>query len=239
MKVAVCIPTYNERESIGQTIQEIFALDRKGLLVIVIDDNSPDGTSAVVEEIARRYPDRIVLIKRNGKLGLGSAYKAGFQKALELGADLIVEMDADGSHDARDLPMLIDTATRGGDLAIGSRWTAGGRVLGWGIHRYFMSRGAMWFSKIILGLKAQDVTSGFRCYRRDVIRQLLAMRISSGGYAFQEETLYRCQQAGFQIVEIPITFRERRFGSTKLSWKDVREFFKVMLILRFQKRPPL
>src|SRR2546425_3538619 len=97
MKVAVCIPTYNERESIGQTIQEIFALDRKGLFVIVIDDNSPDGTSAVVEEIARRYPDRIVLIKRNGKLGLGSAYKAGFQKALELGADLIVEMDADGS----------------------------------------------------------------------------------------------------------------------------------------------
>ena len=239
MKVAVCIPTYNERESIGQTIQEIFALDRKGLFVIVIDDNSPDGTSAVVEEIARRYPDRIVLIKRNGKLGLGSAYKAGFQKALELGADLIVEMDADGSHDARDLPMLIDTATRGGDLAIGSRWTTGGRVLGWGIHRYFMSRGAMWFSKIILGLKAQDVTSGFRCYRRDVIRQLLAMRISSGGYAFQEETLYRCQQAGFQIVEIPITFRERRFGSTKLSWKDVREFFKIMLILRFQKRPSL
>jgi dolichol-phosphate mannosyltransferase len=182
MKVAVCIPTYNERDSVGQTIREIFALDHKGLFVIVIDDNSPDGTSAVVEQLAGRYPDRIVLIKRNGKLGLGSAYKAGFQKALELGADLIVEMDADGSHDPRDLPTLIDAAARG-DLAIGSRWIAGGRVLGWGIHRYLMSRGAIWFSKMILRLKVQDVTSGFRCYRRDVIRHLVAMGISSGGYA--------------------------------------------------------
>src|SRR3989449_9027990 len=115
MKVAVCSPTHNERESIGQTIQEIVALDRKGLLVIVIDDNSPDGTSAVVEEISTRYPDRVVFIKRNGKLGLGSAYKAGFQRALELGADLIVEMDAGGSHDARGLPMVVDTRTRGED----------------------------------------------------------------------------------------------------------------------------
>lgn len=235
-KVAVCIPTFNEKESIGQTIQGIFALNRKELLIIVIDDNSPDGTSAVVKGIGERYKDRIVLIERNGKLGLGSAYKAGFQRALELGADLIVEMDADGSHDPGDLPALIDAVTRDFDLSIGSRWIAGGRIVGWGVHRYLMSRGAMWFSRIVLGLEPRDVTSGFRCYRKNVVRQLLATEVSSSGYAFQEEILYRCQQYGFRIVEIPITFRERRFGSTKLSWKDVVEFVKVMLFLRFQKK---
>jgi dolichol-phosphate mannosyltransferase len=202
----------------------------------VIDDNSPDGTSAVVEEMAERYPDRIVLIKRSGKLGLGSAYKVGFQKALELGAEMIVEMDADGSHDPSDLPALVDAVTRNFDVAIGSRRISGGRILGWGIHRHLMSWGAMWCSRVILGLKPQDVTSGFRCYRKGVIQQLLAVGLSSGGYAFQEEILYRCQRSGFRIVEIPITFRERRFGSTKLSWKDVAEFFKVMLLLRFQKK---
>jgi dolichol-phosphate mannosyltransferase len=236
VKIAVCIPTYNERESIGQTIEGIFSLDREDLLIIVIDDHSPDGTSAVVEEIGKRYPDRIVLIRRDSKLGLGSAYKTGFRKSLELGAELIVEMDADGSHDPRDLPALIDAATRDFDVAIGSRRIAGGRIVGWGVHRRLMSWGAMWVSRLILGLKPRDVTSGFRCYRKDVVRQLLAMGVSSGGYAFQEETLYRCQQLGARIVEVPITFRERRFGSTKLSWKDVGEFFKLMLLLKFQKK---
>ncbi len=239
MKVAVCIPTFNEKESIGQTILGILALNLEELLIIVIDDNSPDGTSAVVEEMAKRYPGRIVLIKRDGKLGLGSAYKAGFHKALELGAELIVEMDADGSHNPGDLPALIDPVTRGFDLAIGSRWIAGGRIVGWGVHRYLMSWGAMWFSKIILGLKPRDVTSGFRCYRKDVVRQLLPVGVTSGGYAFQEEILYRCQQSGFRIVEIPITFRERRFGSSKLSWRDVGEFFKVMLFLRLKGKSTL
>ncbi len=236
MKIAVCIPTYNERESIDRVIQGIFNLSYEELSVIVIDDNSPDGTSAVVEEIARRYPDRITLIKRDGKMGLGSAYKAGFQMALELEAELIVEMDADGSHDPGELPKLIDAAAGDFDLAIGSRRMPGGRIIGWGIHRHLMSSGAMWFSRIILGLKPRDVTSGFRCYRRNVVRQLLALGISSGGYAFQEEILYRCQQRGFRITEVPVTFRERRFGSTKLSWKDVGEFFKVMLRLRFQDK---
>jgi dolichol-phosphate mannosyltransferase len=236
VKIAVCIPTYNEKESIGQTIQGIFSLNREDLVIVVIDDNSPDGTSAVVEEIAKGYPDKIVLIKRDRKLGLGNAYKAGFQMALELGVELIVEMDADGSHDPTDLPALIDAVTRDFDVAIGSRRIAGGRIVGWGVHRYLMSWGAMWISRVILGLKPRDVTSGFRCYHKNLVQQLLATGVSSGGYAFQEETLYLCQQSGARIVEVPITFRERRFGSTKLSWKDVGEFFKLMLLLKFQKK---
>ncbi len=236
MKVVVCIPTYNERESIRWIVEEIFNLSVEELFVVVIDDNSPDGTSAVVEEIAKRYPHKVRLIQRREKLGLGSAYKAGFQMALELEAELIVEMDADGSHDPKELPKLIAPAAGDFDLVIGSRRIPGGRIIGWGIHRRLMSSGAMWFSRIILGLKSRDVTSGFRCYRRGVVRKLLAVGISSGGYAFQEETLYRCQQHGFRIAEVPITFRERRFGSTKLSWKDIAEFFKVMLRLRFQDK---
>jgi dolichol-phosphate mannosyltransferase len=173
-----------------------------------------------------------MLIKRERKLGLGSAYSAGFQRALDLGADLIVEMDADGSHDPGDLPVLIDSLVRDVDVVVGSRRIKGGRIVGWGIHRHIMSWSAMWLSRVILGLKPRDVTSGFRCYRRNVVQQFLAVGISSGGYAFQEETLYRCQQYGFRILEMPITFRERRLGSSKLSWNDVVEFFKVMLRLR-------
>jgi len=236
MKVIVCIPTYNERDSIEETIRGIFDLNREELSVIVIDDNSPDGTSNIVEEVSKAYPDSVTLIKRERKLGLGNAYSAGFQRALDLGADLILEMDADGSHDPGDLPALIDSVSGDVDVVVGSRRIKGGRIVGWGMHRYMMSWGAMWLSRVILGLKPRDVTSGFRCYRRNVVQQLLAAGISSGGYAFQEETLYRCQQYGFRILEIPITFRERRLGSSKLSWKDVVEFFKVMVRLRFRGR---
>ena len=144
-------------------------------------------------------------------------------------------MDADGSHDPGDLPALIDYTSGDADLVVGSRRITGGRIVGWGMHRYIMSWGAMWLSRLILGLKPRDVTSGFRCYRRKVVQQLLAGGISSGGYAFQEETLYRCQQHGFRIIEIPITFRERRLGSSKLSWKEVVEFFKVMVRLRIEE----
>ena len=235
MKVIVCIPTYNERDSIAETIRGIFDLNREELSVIVIDDNSPDGTSAIVQEISTFHPYRVMLIKRDRKLGLGSAYNTGFQRALELGAELIVEMDADGSHDPQDLPALIDSMSGDVDLVVGSRRITGGRIVGWGMHRYIMSWGAMWVSRLILGLKPRDVTSGFRCYRRTVVQKLLAGGISSGGYAFQEETLYRCQQHGFRIIEIPITFRERRLGSSKLSWKEVVEFFKVMVRLRIEE----
>src|SRR5439155_5156569 len=141
-------------------------------------------------EVSKAYPDRIMLIKRERKLGLGSAYNAGFQRALDLGADLIVWSDADGSHDPGDLPALIDSISGDVDLVVGSRRITGGRIVGWGMHRYIMSWGAMWLSRLFLGLKPRDVTSGFRCYRRNVVRQLLAAGISSGGYAFQEETLY-------------------------------------------------
>src|SRR5439155_17296061 len=197
MKVVVCIPTYNERDSIAETLGGIFDLNREELSVIVIDDNSPDGTSAIVQEISTFHPYRVMLIKRDRKLGLGSAYNTGFQRALELGAELIVEMDADGSHDPQDLPALIDSMSGDVDLVVGSRRITGGRIIGWGMHRYIMSWGAMWVSRLILGLKPRDVTSGFRCYRSKVVQKLLAGGISSGGYAFQEETLYRCQQHCF------------------------------------------
>lgn len=236
LTTVICIPTYNERESIVQTVTEVLDLNRPEISVMVVDDNSPDGTCEVVEEARKLYPGRILLIKRDGKLGLGSAYRVAFSKALELGADLIVEMDADGSHDPRELPKLIDAVPRECDVAIGSRRIPGGRTIGWGTHRQLMSRGAMWVSRTILGLRPYDVTSGFRCYHRKVVEKLLAIGISSGGYAFQEETLFLCQQHGFRIAEIPITFRERRFGKSKLSWKDVAEFFRLMLFLRFKRK---
>ncbi|PLX29024.1 dolichyl-phosphate beta-D-mannosyltransferase [Candidatus Parcubacteria bacterium] len=229
-KTILVIPTYNEKENIEKLITKIFALNISELEILVVDDNSPDGTASIVEKLSGQFP--IHLLKREGKLGLGSAYIAGFKKALSLGADFIFEMDADFSHDPDDVPRMIEAAQHA-DLVIGSRKIKGGGVIGWGWTRKFMSNGAMWFSRLLLGLKAKDVTAGFRCFRSDVLKTLDLDNINSNGYAFQEELLYKTQKAGFRITEIPVTFIDRQEGKSKLSKKDIIEFFIVMIKLRF------
>lgn len=232
MKTVIVIPTYNESENIERLIRSIFALRIPGLEILVVDDASPDGTARIVQKLQDTFD--IHLLQREGKLGIGSAYIAGFKKALSLGADLIFEMDADFSHDPHDLPQMIQKA-KDADLVIGSRKIKGGNIIGWGLTRKLMSNGAMWFSRTILSLKTKDVTAGFRCFRRSVLETLNLDAIHSNGYAFQEELLYKTEQAGFSVAEIPVTFVDRQEGKSKLSKKDIWEFFLVMLKLKFTK----
>src|SRR5512142_2276400 len=188
MKSLVVIPTYNERENVETIVLAVLAAGGEGTDVLVVDDASPDGTGALADALAETHPGRVSVLHRQGKLGLGSAYLEGFRLGLGRGYDAVCEMDADGSHDPSALPLLLAEAERGADVAIGSRRVAGGQVVGWGPHRHLMSGGAMALSRLALGLRTKDVTSGFRCYRADVARALLSMPIRSNGYAFQEET---------------------------------------------------
>ncbi|MFH1947436.1 MAG: polyprenol monophosphomannose synthase [Candidatus Magasanikbacteria bacterium] len=234
MKTIIVIPTYNESENIEKLIKKIFAQQVVGLEILVVDDNSPDGTANIVSDQQSALGNqKIHLIQREGKLGLGSAYIAGFKKALKLEADYIFEMDADFSHDPEDVPRLLK-ACQQADLAIGSRKIKGGKVIGWGWTRKFMSNGAMWFSRLVLGLKPRDVTAGFRCFKRRVLESINIDTIKSNGYAFQEELLYRTQKAGFTITEVPVVFIDRQEGKSKLSKKDIFEFFWIILKLRFK-----
>ncbi len=230
MKALVVIPTYNERENVSRVVPAVIATD--GVCVLVVDDASPDGTGAVADGLAAAHPGRVFVLHRSGKLGLGSAYLDGFRFGIERGFDALCEMDADGSHDPAVLPALLAEASGGADVAIGSRRVAGGKVVGWCPHRHLMSWGAMAFSRLALGLSTRDVTSGFRCYRRPAVEALLALGIASDGYAFQEETVYHCERLGFRVAEVPIVFRDRVLGVSKLSPKEVWPFFKTVLRLR-------
>lgn len=235
MKTIIVIPTYNESENIEKLIRKIFALNIPELEILIVDDNSPDDTAKIVRNLQSSVSDlKLHLIQRQGKFGLGSAYITGFKKALNLGADFIFEMDADFSHDPDDVPRLLKTCQEA-DLTIGSRKIPGGKVIGWGWARKFMSNGAMWFSRLILGLKPKDVTAGFRCFKRRVLESINIDSIKSNGYAFQEELLYRTQKNGFKITEVPVTFVDRQEGKSKLSKKDIIEFFWIILKLKFKK----
>lgn len=231
MKPIIVIPTYNEKENIAKLIMAIFTLSIPNLEIIVVDDNSPDGTAVAVEELEKKQSS-IHLIKRRGKLGLGSAYITGFKKAIALEADYIFEMDADFSHDPKDIPRLLEAA-RTADLVIGSRKVRRGKIAGWNWYRRFSSAGAMWFSRLLLGLKTKDVTAGFRVYKRKALTAIPLDKIKSNGYAFQEEMLYRTKKLGCEIREIPVTFIDRREGQSKLSKKDIVEFFVIMFKLKF------
>jgi dolichol-phosphate mannosyltransferase len=222
LKVADCtviVPTYNEVDNIGQLIPQILAHPR--CRVLVVDDGSPDGTGALVEQLARREP-RVGLLSRPGKLGLGTAYIAGFRRALDEGAQLIVEMDADFSHDPRYLPALIDAASEY-DLVLGSRYVPGGGTTDWGLSRKMISRGGNLYAGIILGLPVADSTGGFRCYRRKVLEAIDLGAVRSNGYAFQIEMVYRARAAGARIGEVPIIFPDRRVGQSKMSRRIVIE----------------
>ncbi|MFA5076437.1 MAG: polyprenol monophosphomannose synthase [Patescibacteria group bacterium] len=230
-KKVIIIPTYNEAENIGGLIEEIFFLNIQNLQVIIVDDNSQDGTASIVSNLAQKFD--IVLIKRPAKLGLGSAYISGFRAALASGADLIFEMDADFSHNPKLLPKFIKAIQDGAEVVIGSRRVAGGQIIGWGVWRHFCSSAASWFSRLVLGLKTLDVTSGYRCYSRTVLEKINLDKIKSNGYAFQEEMIYYCEQNGFRIKELPIVFQDRIKGRSKLSRKEVVAFFITMFRLKF------
>ena len=232
MKTLVVIPTFNERENIRPSVAGILALKNENIFLLIVDDASPDETGKIADALAVEYPKQISVLHRKGKLGLGSAYLEGFRYGIAHGFEIICEMDADGSHDPSALPTLLAGIGNGADVAIGSRRIAGGKIMGWGIHRHIMSAGASIFAQYVLGLKTKDATSGFRCYRNHVVRALLEENIASDGYAFQEETLFHCERLKFNVVELPIVFRDRTMGLSKLSWKEIPPFFIAISNLR-------
>ncbi len=227
----VVIPTYNERENIAELIQRILEMSR--FRVLVVDDNSPDGTASIVADIAADEP-RVGLLLRPEKRGLGSAYVAGFRRALAEGAAYICEMDADFSHDPAYLPQLLAAAETRYDLALGSRYVPGGGTSDWGIVRQMISRGGNLYARAILGLPVMDATGGFRCYRRRVLETINLDDIQSNGYAFQIELVYRTMRAGFRIGELPIIFPDRRVGRSKMSKRIVLEALINVWRLRFR-----
>ena len=212
MKAIVCLPTYNERENVERMVRTLHGL---GVQVLVIDDNSPDGTGAIADALAAELDD-VAVLHRPHKEGLGPAYIAGFRRALGEGADLILEMDCDFSHDPADVPRLL-SAAENADLVIASRYVKGGGTRNWNLLRRFISRGGSLYAQVLLGLPVRDLTGGFKCYRRAVLEALPLDEIHSKGYAFQIETTYRTMRKGFRVSEIPITFVDRLEGGSKMS----------------------
>lgn len=222
-RAQVIIPTYNEADNIVDVLEQV--MDQpEGFHVLVVDDGSPDGTADRVRTVQQRYPDRIALIERSGKLGLGSAYIRGFRHALERGFTYICEMDADLSHDPDDLgTLLAPVRDDEADLVIGSRYIGGVRVMNWPLSRLILSYGAGIYTRAITRMPIKDVTAGFKCFHRRVLEALDLDRVNSNGYAFQVEMHYRTWRAGFRIKEIPIVFTERTEGQSKMSGAIVRE----------------
>ena len=225
--MTVCLPTYNERENLERMVR---ALGEHGVSVLVIDDNSPDGTGELADQLARELA-HVDVLHRERKEGLGPAYVAGFERALADGAELILEMDCDFSHDPADVPRLI-AAAEDADLALGSRYVPGGAVRNWGLIRRAISAGGSLYARLLLGVGVRDLTGGFKCYRRAVLETIDVDAISSRGYAFQIETTYRALRAGFRIVEVPITFVDREQGGSKMSKGIVLEGFWKVPVLR-------
>jgi dolichol-phosphate mannosyltransferase len=219
-RALVCVPTYDERENLAPLISAIFAAAPE-VEVLVIDDASPDGTGALADELAARDP-RVHVLHRARKDGLGKAYLAGFAWALERGYDLVLEMDADFSHDPRTLPSLVARAADA-DLVLGSRWVEGGSTAGWGLPRRLLSAGGSLYARTILGVPVRDLTGGFKCFRREVLEAIDLPSVASTGYAFQIELTYRAHRAGFRVTEIPIRFEDRRVGRSKMSGRIVLE----------------
>jgi dolichol-phosphate mannosyltransferase len=212
-KAVVCLPTYNERENLERMIEALAPL---GVGVLVIDDNSPDGTGAIADELASKY-DWVSVLHRAAKEGLGRAYVAGFHEVLAGDAAYVAQMDCDFSHDPADVPRLIAAVEAGADLAIGSRYVPGGGTSNWGLIRQIMSRGASVFTRLIL-MPVHDATGGFKCFRREVLEAIDLDAIDAAGYVFQVETTYRARRKGFRIVEIPIHFADRTAGESKMSF---------------------
>jgi dolichol-phosphate mannosyltransferase len=232
------LPTYDEAENIEAIVTAALAVLREAApdahRILVVDDGSPDGTGEIADRLAAEH-DAVKVLHRTTREGLGPAYLAGFAHALGGGATHVMEMDADFSHDPGDLARLL-AAVAEADLVLGSRYVPGGGVTDWGLVRRLVSRGGSWYAQRVLGLRVHDLTGGFKCFRREVLEAIDLPTVRSRGYAFQVELTYRAVRAGFRVVELPIVFRDRRFGRSKMSWKIAGEAALLVPRLRFGRR---
>jgi dolichol-phosphate mannosyltransferase len=233
-RVWVILPTYNEAENLEPLVQAVRERLPDSRRILIVDDSSPDGTGEIADRLAAALDD-VAVLHRRAKEGIGPAYIAGFREALAGGAELVIQMDADFSHDPAHLPQLLRAAEES-DLVIGSRYVPGGGVTDWGPVRRFISRGGSAYARIILGIDVRDLTGGFKCLRREVLEGIELDSIDSRGYAFQVEVTYRAVRAGFQLVEIPIVFRDRHEGKSKMSKAIVAEAIWRVPAMRFRRR---
>jgi dolichol-phosphate mannosyltransferase len=225
------LPTYDEAENLEPLVEAARAKLPPSARVLIVDDNSPDGTGEIADRLAARH-ENVAVLHRPRKEGLGPAYIAGFRRALEGGAGFVLEMDADFSHDPAYLPRLLEAAKRA-DVVLGSRYVAGGGVTDWGALRRAISRGGSTYARLILGVEVRDLTGGFKCFRREVLEAIDLDAITTRGYAFQVELTYRAVRCGFEVVEVPILFRERRVGKSKMDLSIVAEAVWRLPLLRF------
>ncbi|HET8743280.1 MAG TPA: polyprenol monophosphomannose synthase [Gaiella sp.] len=234
VRAVVCVPTYDERENLEPLVRALGeVLDASRDRVLVIDDGSPDGTGELADRLAGELP-WLGVLHRPRKEGIGRAYLAGFARALETDAELVLEMDCDFSHDPGDVPRLIAACENGADVALGSRWVDGGGTENWGITRRLISRGGSLYARLVLGVPVRDLTGGFKCFRRGVLETIDRDAIAARGYGFQIEGTYRALRAGFRVVEIPITFVDRRVGQSKMSSAIVLEAMRQVPVLRWK-----
>jgi dolichol-phosphate mannosyltransferase len=231
------LPTYDEAENIEAIVtaagEVLTGAASEGFRVLVVDDGSPDGTGQLADELAAQH-EWVQVLHRSEKNGIGPAYLAGFRHALDHGAGFVMEMDSDFSHDPADLARLLEAVRGGADFALGSRYVPGGGVEEWGLLRRVISEGGSTYARIVLGLHVKDLTGGFKCFRRDVLEAIHFDRVRSQGYAFQVELTYRAVQAGFRVVEVPIVFRDRQRGTSKMSWRIALEAMWLVPLLRFR-----
>jgi len=231
------LPTYNEAENVEAILLASGAVlgeaAQRGFSVLVVYDGSPDGTGEIADRLAGEH-DWVRVLHRAEKGGIGPAYLAGFRHALDRGAGYLLEMDSDFSHDPRDLARLLEAVHAGADLALGSRYVPGGGVSDWGLLRRFVSEGGSTYARWVLGLRVRDLTGGFKCFRREVLEAIHFDRVRSQGYAFQVELTYRAVRAGFEVVEVPIVFRDRQRGQSKMSWRIAAEAMWLVPLLRFR-----
>jgi dolichol-phosphate mannosyltransferase len=235
------VPTYQEAENVERIVDRaqtaLRAAAPAGFRILIVDDHSPDGTGEIADKLAAEHPDEVLVLHREGPRGLGPAYLAGFAHALAGGASHALEMDADGSHDPNDLARLLACVDEGADLALGSRYMEGGAVADWGIVRRAISRGGSLYARLVLRVAVKDLTGGFKCFRREVLEAIDLPTIRARGYAFQVELTYRALRSGFRVVEVPITFRDRQHGASKMDWKIALE--AVWLVPRVRSwKPP-
>jgi dolichol-phosphate mannosyltransferase len=231
-RAIICLPTYDERDNLAPIVEAIHAVVPE-VDVLVVDDDSPDGTGRVADELAARDP-RVNVLHRAAKQGLGRAYLDAFAWALARGYGLVLEMDADFSHDPRHLPALL-SAARGADLVLGSRYVPGGGTVNWGFGRRIVSRGGSLYARTILGVGVRDLTGGFKCFRREVLEAIDLATVQCSGYAFQIELTYRALRRGFRVVEVPIVFADRRVGRSKMSRRIVLEAMRKVWSMRFSR----
>ena len=233
MKTLVIIPTYNERENVGPIASAVLAATPANVEVLIVDDNSPDGTGAIVKEMMTKEP-RLKLLSRPGKQGLGRAYIDAFRHGLASGYEVLVEMDADFSHRPEDLVKLLAAVGPSADFAMGSRWVPGGRTVNWGLLRKIISRGGSLYTRLILGYKVSDWTGGFNAWSAKVLQGIGLDNVQSNGYSFQIELKYRSLKKGFRGIEVPIVFEDRRVGQSKMSSKIVFEALGRVWAMRFR-----